>query len=149
MFGGVGFGPAIAGGANIMFGLTSTGVLTISVQGSGDPVGVGAYAGVGLQGGVNYNWNPTAANQNGDWSLSAQIDGNAGIGIDSAGGSIGISPDGIGGVGAVRYGFGGGLLVSAGVSATKTWTWNVPESVFPWNWHNPFGSSNKGRNPCK
>lgn len=140
-FGGVGIGPSVAGGGSVMFGITSTGVVTITLQGSVDPVGVGAFAGAGVQGGVNYNWNPTAPNQKGDMAISAQLDGNAGFG-EAVGGSIGISPDGIGGnSGVTRVGVGVGVLVSAGVSASKTWSWTIPSSVFPWNWNSDIGKT--------
>ena len=133
-FGGFGIGPAIAGGGSLMFGITSTGVVTISVQGSADPVGVGAFAGVGVQGGINYNWNPTEANQNGNLGISAQVDGNLGMG-EAVGGSVGISSDGVGGnSGVTRYGVGAGVLVSTGVSVTETWSWTIPQWAFPWNW---------------
>jgi RHS repeat-associated protein len=110
----------LAGSTSI--GFTSNGALLLQFQGTASG-GIGAYAGVGVQGGMSRSTGPSSPG----WtdSLSAQADINVGWG-PSIGGSLQVNGEGKGiqtGLpGAGRLGIGIGAQASLGVTQTTTYT---------------------------
>jgi len=120
--GGSPVGPGLFGGGGISVGVTSNGNVFIQAQATGS-AGLGAYVGVGVQGGVSQSTNPTAtgmsvshsgqADVNVGWggSVGATVQGNA------SEGSIG-AQTGVPGLG--RVGIGVGVQASIGITQTVT-----------------------------
>ena len=109
----------VAGSSSV--GFTSNGALFVQFQGTG-AVGVGIFAGVGIQAGRSTSNSPTEAGITSSQSL--QVDVNAGFG-GSVGGSYQFNTEGSGIQGSVpgrlgRLGFGVGAQASLGVTQTAT-----------------------------
>ncbi len=115
---GADFGFGIAGSSSI--GFTSSGQLFMQFQGAGMSVN-GAYAGVGLQGGVSYSATPTPSGVSTTWAFHGE--GDAGDAL-SLGLSTDINNDSISGgfpiPGTARFGVGEGAMAGVGASTTTT-----------------------------
>jgi len=109
--------PGFFAGGGMSVGITSSGQLIVQFQATGS-VGVGVFAGVGVQAGVSKSACPTSAGIS--WQDNPQGDVNFGAG-PSVGGSAQLS-DESGGVqyGVGKAGVGFGLQVSGGVTRTTT-----------------------------
>lgn len=134
--------PGIFGGGGLNVGFTSSGQFIVQFQATGS-TGVGAYAGVGVQGGISHSDCDT---QNGiSTAMALQGDANVGFG-PSIGGTVQYSGGTNAGIstGIGRFGLGYGAHISVGVTTTTTYAVPIP-FLYPLL-HNNGGASSCG---CK
>ncbi|HEY4581711.1 MAG TPA: RHS repeat-associated core domain-containing protein [Lysobacter sp.] len=123
----LGLGGSV-GGSPIMFGFFGGGSISVGITSRGQfffqharsvTLGVGAYIGGGVQGGLSYTRNNTSAGRS--QSDSGVVEANIGL-AESAGGSVSFNREG-GGVsaGVGRYGVGAGFQASVGVQRQVTY----------------------------